>query len=578
MRLLLVAVNAKYIHTNLAVRYLTQRAVGEGFPCEFAEYTINQPFDTILSGIYSRQPEIVDFSCYLWNIELVKQLCVELSKLLPGVHLWLGGPEVSYHSAHFLDGVRQCELIMRGEGEETFPSLLDAMQKEKDFSGVLGITWRDFNGNIRENPPAKPFDLSKLPFAYQDLEQLQNKIVYYESSRGCPYSCTYCLSSVERGVRFVPVQRVCRDLQRFLDAGVQQVKFVDRTFNCNRDHADTILQYLLEHDNGKTNFHFEISADILEDSTIKLVNRAREGLFQFEVGVQSTNPKTIRAIQRACDNQKLFEKVHRLKAAHNAHVHLDLIAGLPLEDYSSFGRSYDEVFSNHPDMLQLGFLKVLKGSAMEAQSKQYGIVYQDRAPYEVLFTDFISYQELRKLKQIDVLNDSYLNSGRFQVSLGMVLQQYDSPFHFFEDLSVYYEQQGLFEKNLGKYDAYLHLYRFYEQHFGSCEKLKWCMKHDIFARENAKSLPDILNLSLYPQYKERFDAFYEREENLHRYLSEYLGEHPKRIQKITHLEAYPYDIFTGDDRPVVLLYSYDCKDVSGNAHITDVSDDVLVLW
>ncbi len=304
------------------------------------------------------------------------------------------------------------------------------------------------------------------------------------------------------------------------------------------------------------------------DSTIALVNRAREGLFQFEVGVQSTNPRTIRAIQRACDNEKLFEKVSRLRASRNAHVHLDLIAGLPYEDYESFARSYDEVFSHHPDMLQLGFLKVLKGSAMEAQSRQYGIVYQDRAPYEVLFTDFISYEELRRLKRIDALNDSHLNSGRFRASLSLVLRNYASPFRFFEELSAYYEEQGLFEKNVGKYDAYTHLYCFYTKRFGDCEKLKWCMKHDIFARENAKSLPEILNLSLYPQYKARFDAFYEREENISRYLPEYLGEHPKRVQRLTHLEAYPFDILTGENRPIILLYSYHGKDIAGNAHIT----------
>ncbi len=569
---LLVAINAKYIHTNLAVRYLSARAQEEGFPCEFAEYTINQPFDEILSGIYSHHPDVVAFSCYLWNIELVKHLCTELAKLLPGVPIWLGGPEVSYHSARILQDIPSCELIMRGEGENTFPTLLSALYGEKGFSQIPGITWRDGGGTIKENPAAVPFDLSRLPFAYRDLEKLSHKIVYYESSRGCPYSCTYCLSSVEKGVRFVPAQRACRDLQRFLDAEVQQVKFVDRTFNCNREHADTILQYLLDHDNGRTNFHFEISADILADSTIALINRAREGLFQFEVGVQSTNLKTIRAIQRACDNDKLFEKVSRLRASHNAHVHLDLIAGLPFEDYASFAHSYDEVFSRHPDMLQLGFLKVLKGSAMEAQSKEYGIVYQDRAPYEVLFTDFIRYEELRKLKRIDRLNDTYLNSGRFRASLKRVLQQYDSPFRFFEELSVYYEEHGLFDKNLGKYDVYTHLYYFYMQRFGDCEKLKWCMKHDIFARENVKSLPDVLNLSLYPQYKDRFDAFYEQEENISRYLPEYLGEHPKRIQRLTHLEAYPFDIFTGKEQPLVLLYSYGGKDIAGNAHIIKLVD------
>ncbi len=572
MKPLLVAINAKYIHTNLAVRYLSLRAGEEGFPCEFAEYTINQPFDEILSGIYFHRPKIVTFSCYLWNIELVKQLTTELAKLLPGVRIWLGGPEVSYHSNEILESLPACELIMRGEGENTFPALLRAVQEKSAFSEIPGVTWRDGKGEIRENMPAVPFDLSRLPFAYEDLNELEHKIVYFESSRGCPYSCTYCLSSVERGVRFVPAEQACDYLQRFLDAGVRQVKFVDRTFNCNREHADTILCYLLEHDNGKTNFHFEISADILADSTIALVNQARKGLFQFEIGVQSTNPKTIKAIRRACDNEKLFEKVKRLRASHNAHVHLDLIAGLPFEDYESFGRSYDEVFAKHPDMLQLGFLKVLKGSSMEAESRQYGIVNQDRAPYEVLYTDFISYAHLRKLKRIDVLNDMYLNSGRFQASLQVVLEKYASPFRFFEELSEYYETEGLFARNVGKYEAYTALYEFYRQRFGDSVALKWCMRHDIFARENAKTLPELLNgSSLHPQYKERFDAFYEEEKYIRAYLPEYLGEHPKRIQRLTHLEAYPFDVRTGKKRPVVLLYAYAGKDIAGNAVVLEVT-------
>lgn len=568
---LLVAINAKYIHTNLAVRYLSLRAKEEGIACDFAEYAINQPFDEILSSIYSCQPEIVTFSCYLWNIELVKQLISELVKLLPGVRIWLGGPEVSYHSGRILESLPACELIMRGEGESTFPALLRAAQEGRSLAGIPGITRRDEQGRILENTPATPFDLSRLPFAYEDLDGLENKIVYFESSRGCPYSCTYCLSSVERGVRFMPAEQACRYLQRFLDAGMRQVKFVDRTFNCSREHADAILQYLLDHDNGKTNFHFEISADILSDSTIALVNQARAGLFQFEVGVQTTNPQTIKAIRRACDNEKLFEKVRRLRKSRNAHVHLDLIAGLPLEDYESFGRSFDEVFAQHPDMLQLGFLKVLKGSAMEAQSKQYGIIYQDRAPYEVLFTDFLSYSELRKLKRIDMLNDLYLNSGRFQASLRLVLERYDSPFRFFEELSTYYEDQGLFARSVGKYESYTALYGFYRLRFGESDELKWCMKHDIFARENARSLPSQLNLSLFERFRERFDALFENEEFLRKYLPEYLGEHPKRVQRLIHLEAYPFDVRTGAAHPTVLLYTYDGKDISGNAFVQDVT-------
>lgn len=548
MKSLLIAVNAKYIHTNPAVRSLQKCAQQRGFSCEIAEFTINQRPGDLLAGIYRLRPDVAAFSCYIWNIEHILPLCRELKKVLPNLKIWLGGPEVSYHAEELLQEPA-LDGILRGEGEETFPHLLQSLRDHRPLSDIEGIAFRD-GDRIVDNGMSPPFDLAGMPFCYDDLDALENRILYFETSRGCPFSCSYCLSS-EKGVRLMPTDLALEYLDRFLFKKVRQVKFVDRTFNCNPKHADAILSHLLDHDNGVTNFHFEISADILQDSTLELIRQAREGQFQFEVGVQSTNPETVRAIRRSCDNGRLFEKVRLLQKKRNAHVHLDLIAGLPFEDYRSFGRSYDKVFSLGPDMLQLGFLKVLKGSPMEADSKTYHILCQGRAPYEVLSTPWLSFDDILRLKHIDVLNDSYLNSGRFSCSLPFVLERFPSPFGFFEALSGFYEVNSLFDRNVGKLDGYLHLYQFYGERFGESQRLRWLMKHDILSRERARGLPELLNPSL-REYKAWTDELLRDQDS-----------------KQVRAEVYPFSPSTGENNVTAVLYDYSMKNIINNIHFVE---------
>lgn len=574
MKILLVAINAKYIHTNLAVRYLKNYAYTQGFSTEIAEYTINHHFDDILGDIYPQKPDVIAFSCYLWNIALVRRLCTELKKLLPGTRLWCGGPEVTYHSEDFLKENPAVDLVMRGEGEEIFVELLRAVQQNGFLSHIRGIVLREGASSFC-TPPAPDFDMARLPFAYDDLEDVSSRILYFESSRGCPYSCSYCLSSLSRCVHKMPVDLACKYLSRFLDAKVSQVKFVDRTFNCDKNHANAILNFLLEHDNDVTNFHFEISADILDDSTLAIIAQAREGLFQFEVGVQSTNPQTIQAIRRSCNNEKLWQKVSKLQENRNVHVHEDLIAGLPYEDYASFARSFDEVFLHRPDMLQLGFLKVLKGSAMEEDCKKYGMLYQSAAPYEILSTPWLCYDEILRLKKIEALNDSYYNSGRFLTSLPEAMAPYSSPFRFYEDLAAYFTKHHLFDKNAGKYDYYTFLYQFVIQTHGENERLQWLARHDMFRRENAKNVPSFAAISLAYQYGRQIEAFFEKEENIRGYLPSFLGEEPKRIARTAHMEVYPFSPLTGKPGTTALLYDYSSKDFLHNGWVTDVTALVL---
>lgn len=544
MKILLTAINAKYIHTNLALRSIRAYIGQYGFSAALSEYTINQPFDDILASIYLHAPDVVAFSCYLWNISLVRRLCAELKKLLPSLRIWLGGPEVSYNSSEFLRQNPTVDLILIGEGEETFRQLLRVLNEGGNPADVPGIAYRA-SGAICQTAPAKPMDLAALPFAYEDLIAVKNKILYFETSRGCPFHCSYCLSSLTPGVRFVPLTQACDFLHRFLQAGVRQVKFVDRTFNCNQVHADGILSYLIQNDNGITNFHFEIAADILADSTIALIQSARKGLFQFEVGIQSTSTHTLEAIHRSCDNRLVFQKVRQLLAPGNTHIHVDLIAGLPMENYQRFARSYDEVFALNADMLQLGFLKVLKGSTMETEGRRYGIVAQDQAPYEVLQTDVLPYGDLLRLKQIEVLNERLYNSGRFRASLSYLLNKTDSPFYFLEGFAAELSRLGRWENAWGKYDLYCYLYEYAQSIWPEERDLIWYIRHDLFSRENAKGIPPPFNQSLYACYHTAIEAYRRTEK-----------EHSSILSKNSHIEIYPFSPVTGEKGLCALLYQY----------------------
>ena len=508
MRILLVAINAKYIHSNLAVYSLKASAGALSSHVELAEFTINHRKDEILREIYKKSPNVLLFSCYIWNIELVKELVRECAKVLPETQIWLGGPEVSFCPEELLEEYPELTGILTGEGERSFSLLtecyVERAEKWKQIPGAVfwsagpdierygkaGIELETNENKICKNASESPIPMSELPFVYSDLRDFEQRIIYYESSRGCPFSCSYCLSSIDKRVRFRDLEQVFCELQYFLDAEAPQVKFVDRTFNCDSNRALAIWTYLLEHDNGVTNFHFEIGADLLNEEELALVSRMRPGLIQLEIGVQSVNPKTLEAIHRKTDLEKLRTNVARIHRMGNIHQHLDLIAGLPYEDYTSFAHSFDEVFALKPEQLQLGFLKILKGSLMYREAGRYGIVYQDKPPYEVLYTDSLSFSDILQLKVIEEMVEIYYNSHQFQYTLEKLLKAYTSPFRFFEGLADFYEQKGLSGRNHSRLRRYEILRDFIlENHPGEEAVYGELLTIDLYLREKVKKRP-----------------------------------------------------------------------------------------
>lgn len=541
-KILLAAVNAKYIHSNLAVyslksyaqSRLRQEGVEEIPDIEVAEYTINQQIDEILRDIYKRQPDFLGLSCYIWNLSTAAQLLEEIPKILPSAQIWLGGPEVSYDARSVLENYPRVKGVMKGEGEETFTRIV-AGDRLRD---ILGITYRDNEGKIIENPWRPVMDLSSIPFVYRDMEQFRNKIIYYESSRGCPFSCSYCLSSVDKTLRLRKISLVKQELQFFIDQKVEQVKFVDRTFNCSHRHAKEIWKYIKEHDNGVTNFHFEVSADLLDEEEIRLIQSMRPGLIQLEIGVQSTNSDTIREIRRTMRFDRLRDIVRQIQKNHNVHQHLDLIAGLPFEDLESFSRSFNEVYALHPDQLQLGFLKVLKGSYMEEKADDYGLLYKSTPPYEVLSTKWLTYREVLTLKGVEEMTEVYYNSGQFKHTLSYMEEKVDSPFALYRSLSEYYERNGLFLIKHSRVTRYEILLRFVEETMQEeTERVRELLIYDFYLRENAKSRPEFAGA--YSVDSRVLREFYRKEEESPFYLTGYEKYDRNQMRRMTHLEYFP---------------------------------------
>lgn len=574
MKFLLVAVNAKYIHSNPAV-YSLKRFAGEYTDAvEIAEYTINNRMEDILEDIYRRKPDVIGFSCYIWNIGMVEKLMGGLHKLLPKLPVFLGGPEVTYDADKLLRKYPYLTGIFIGEGEATFAQVVKYYVKKnpeslKDIPGLMlrsGMT-----------PERKPLNLTDVPFLYDDMAPFTNRIIYYETQRGCPFRCSYCLSSIDKTVRFRDIEVVKKELAFFLEKKVKQVKFVDRTFNCNHDHAMAVWQYLYDHDNGVTNFHFEIAGDILREDEIALVAKMRPGLVQFEIGVQSTNTDTLREIRRVMDIEKLKQVVAALKAAHNVHIHLDLIAGLPYEDYDSFARSFDDVYAMEPEQLQLGFLKVLKGSYMAEMAESYGLVYTDYAPYEVLYTNWLSFTEICRLKRIEEMVEIYYNSGQFAHSLPVMIADLgQGAFAFYEALADFYEEQGFFVETPSRIYRYQALLSFAKTiHPERQELYKELLLFDLYVRENLKSRPDFAPdlHDLQPV----IHAFYKKEESERRYLP-HLSEIPApQLSRMTHLEPFSYSVWAADVSGVkrlpeqaFLLFDYDHRD--------PLTREAKVLW
>ena len=490
MKILLAACNAKYIHSNPAVYDLKAYAAAYKDSVQIKEFTINQPKDEIMKEIYRSGADVVCFSCYIWNISFVRELIRDLKKILPDTAFWAGGPEVSFHAKDFLEDMPQVTGIMKGEGEETFLALAGYyLEGRGRLEEISGIVFRK-EGEIVDNGFREPVDLDRIPFIYENSGNFENRIIYYESSRGCPFSCSYCLSSIDRKLRFRSLSLVKKELQFFLDHRVPQVKFVDRTFNCRHEHAMEIWKYILEHDNGVTNFHFEVSADLFREDELELIGRMRPGLIQLEIGVQSANPETLEAVHRKTDLEKLRRNVEKIRSFHSVHQHLDLIAGLPCEDYESFRRSFDFVYSMKPDQLQLGFLKVLKGSLMEEKAREYGITCKSLEPYEVLSTRWISYEEILKLKTVESMVEVYYNSGQFQYTLNWLTGFWEDAFSFYEDLGRFYERKGYEELSHSRIRRYEILLEFlHEKPEISVAEAAGRMVYDLYLRENLKKRP-----------------------------------------------------------------------------------------
>ena len=559
MKIILTAINAKYIHSNLAIYSLKAYAKKYAEHIFLAEYTINQQLDEILMDIYKQKPDVLCFSCYIWNTSYVETLIREIHKILPSLPIWLGGPEVSYDAEEVLRRLPEVTGVVKGEGEETFLELASYYVEgkgEEYLCGIKGISYRKHDGEIEENQWREIMDLSKVPFVYEDMDEFRNKIIYYETSRGCPFSCSYCLSSVDKCLRFRDLKLVKKELQFFLDNEVPQVKFVDRTFNCKHDHALEIWRYIAENDNGITNFHFEISADLLNEEELALLGTMREGLVQLEIGVQSTNPKTIGEIKRTMRFEKVSDAVKRVNAGRNIHQHLDLIAGLPYEDYESFGKSFNDVYALSPEQLQLGFLKVLKGSYMEEHTEEYGLVYKSLPPYEVLYTKWLSYEDVLKLKRIEEMVEVYYNSGQFSYTLEHLTGEFATPFAFFEQLGEYYEKHAFHMISHSRITRYEILLGFVEKYVSErVDFYRELLVFDLYLRENIKSRPVFAGENTVD--KEWLSGFYEEESKEHKYLRGYEKYDKRQLRKMTHIEKFNYDVLgNGTQKDTVILFDY----------------------
>lgn len=537
MKFLLVGINAKYVHSNPGLYSLRAFAGESGKHVEVAEYTINNRLEYILGDVYERKPDVLAFSCYIWNWKLVRELVVECGKVLPGVPVWLGGPEVSFDPERVLEELPLLAGVMVGEGEVTFRDLLECYLNGgggiSEVSGVVTGCGRSGDRGLT--------DLDALPFLYGgnlwELGGFENRIVYYESGRGCPFRCSYCLSSIDKSVRLRSMGLVEAELQFFLDRSVPQVKFVDRTFNCDHNHAMAVWQFIEKNDNGVTNFHFEIAADIIREEELVLLNRLRPGLVQLEIGVQSANKRTLEEIHRFVEMDRLKQVVCRIRLGGNIHVHLDLIAGLPYEDYDSFVNSFNQVYDMEPDQLQLGFLKVLKGSEMHHRALEYGIHYLSEPPYEVLFTNWLSYEELLQLKAVEEMVELYYNSGQFSTAIPFLVGLFPSAFALFEGLADFYRRKGYCLHVPARAYRYQVLLEFAVErdaaHRGLYEEL---LVYDMYLRENLKSRPVFApDMQI---YSDLTAEFFKREEKKPHYLKGYGGCTAKQMSRMTHVEVF----------------------------------------
>ena len=570
MNILLTAINAKYIHSNLAIYSLKANAGAYSDHVSLAEFTINNQKDYIIEEIFKRKPDVLCFSVYIWNLDYVEDVAREFHKICPDVPIWVGGPEVSYEVDRFLKEHPYIKGVIIGEGEDTFREVCAHYVEGNDvkkLGNIDGIAYRNENEQYLFTKARCLTDMSKLPFAYDRMADFSNRIIYYESSRGCPFSCSYCLSSVDKTLRFRDLELVKEELKFFIDQKVPQIKFVDRTFNCKHEHAMEIWRFIKEHDNGVTNFHFEISADLLNEEELELISTMRQGLIQLEIGVQSTNEVTIKEIHRTMKLERLKEVVMRIQKNGNIHEHLDLIAGLPYEDYESFRNSFDEIYALKPNQLQLGFLKVLKGSYMFEHADEYGILYHDKPPYEVLRTNWLSYEEVLAIKQIEEMLEVYYNSGQFEVTMKIFDYLYESAFDMFFELGQFYEEKqyfGMSHSRMKRFEILLEFAEYKNWKEEHISLLKESLLFDLYYRENCKSRPKWATDVSSFKHMTRFYC----KNGKQNHVEPFHYVFPKKEEHT--IECLP----EYSDKPVWVLFSYDKRDpLDHQAEVSYVTEE-----
>ena len=567
MKIFLTAINAKYIHSNLAVYSLRAYAKDYQDQIVIGEYTINNRVDYILEQIYKAKPDVLCFSCYIWNMDYVEELISEYHKLCPEVPIWVGGPEVSYEVETFLAEHPQVTGVMIGEGERTFKQLCKYyVNRAGSLEEIRGIAFRDQDsGKTVFTPAQEPMNMSDIPFCYDHIENFENRIIYYESSRGCPFNCSYCLSSIDKKLRFRDIELVKKELAFFIEKKVPQVKFVDRTFNCRHDHAMEIWRFVKEHDNGITNFHFEISADLLNEEELALIHDMRPGLIQLEIGVQSTNETTIREIHRTMKLELLKDIVRKIQSGENIHEHLDLIAGLPYEDYATFAKSFDEIYALKPNQLQLGFLKVLKGSYMYEHAAEYEIVYHEKTPYEVMKTKWLSFDDVLKIKQVEEMLEVYYNSGQFEITMKVMEPLFESAFAMFQEFGAFYEEKGYFgmsHSRIRRAEILLEFMRERKSEDTVLQMLEESLTFDLYYRENCKSRPSWAPSPA--EFKEQ--TRYYCKNGVKSHVEPFHYRFPEKSKKALN------EIPTRLKQPVYMLFDYENRDpLDHQAHVTEVA-------
>ncbi|NJJ34256.1 B12-binding domain-containing radical SAM protein [Clostridioides difficile] len=573
MKILLTTLNSKFIHTNLAIRYLKE-FVRDLIEVDMKEYTINNDLDYILKDIYKNEYDIILFSTYIWNVGDIVKLCDNLKKIRPNTKIALGGPEVSYDSYEAMKKYDFVDYILYGEGELIFKDLVLHLQGKKDINNVNGLVYRQGNEIIVNKPMELLQNLDEIPSPYENLnpKEYENRIVYYESSRGCPFNCQYCLSSTIPGLRYFSLDRIKSDLKALIDARVSQIKFIDRTFNANKKVAMEIMDFLMKNDNGYTTYHFEVTAYLIDDKMLEFLADCKEGLFQFEIGVQSTNEKTLDAVGRRDDFKKLSHVVQTVASYRNIHQHLDLIAGLPYEDYKSFENSFNDVFNLGIEHLQLGFLKMIKGTGMRKVADEHGFKYKDYAPYEFLYNNYISYEETLKLKDIEDILERYYNSKNFVLSMRYIIGRFykQSPFKFFETFAKYFDENGYFDLAQGKNQLYKILMDFYNENINmDNDVFNDILKYDYISLGKTSNIPQFFNKLDVDDFKNRCHVFLQDNANLSTYLPSFVDKPAKHIIKYVHFEPFKFNVvdLKSDinieirEEKNVVLFEYDDKKV-----------------